>query len=60
LPLAGARESNPAHPPVGIPAEAPTHLRLIVRSRLRKIQCQPDLINALLGQTGLTLGPQPL
>jgi hypothetical protein len=31
----------------------------IVRTRLRQIQRQPDLINALLGQTGLTLDPPP-
>jgi len=31
----------------------------MVRSRLRQIQHQPDLINALLGQTGLTLDPPP-
>ena len=31
----------------------------IVRGRLRQIQRQPDLINALLGQTGLTLDPPP-
>jgi transposase len=34
-------------------------LEVMVRSRLRAIQRQPDLINALLGQTGLTLDPQP-
>ena len=34
-------------------------LEAIVRSRLRTIQRRPDLINALLGQTGLTLDPQP-
>ena len=40
---------------------APTldQLEAIVRSRLRAIQRQPDLINALLGQTGLTLEPPP-
>jgi hypothetical protein len=32
-------------------------LEVIVRSRLRTIQRRPDLINALLGQTGLTLDP---
>jgi putative transposase len=31
----------------------------IVRNRLRRIQHQPALINALLGQTGLSLDPQP-
>jgi transposase len=34
-------------------------LEAIARSRLRTIQRPPDLINALLGQTGLTLGPPP-
>ena len=34
-------------------------LEALVRSRLRKIQRRPDLINALLGQTGLTLEPLP-
>jgi hypothetical protein len=34
-------------------------LEAIVRSRLRQIQRQPELINALLGQTGLTLEPPP-
>jgi len=34
-------------------------LAAIVRARLRNIQRRPDLINALLGQTGLTLDPQP-
>ena len=34
-------------------------LEAIVRSRLRTIQRRPDLINALLGQTGLTLETQP-
>jgi DDE superfamily endonuclease len=34
-------------------------LEAMVRSRLRAIQRQPGLINALLGQTGLTLDPQP-
>ena len=32
-------------------------LETIVRSRLRSIQRRPDLINAFLGQTGLTLDP---
>jgi hypothetical protein len=31
----------------------------MVRSRLRHIQHRPELINALLGQTGLTLEPPP-
>jgi winged helix-turn-helix protein len=36
-----------------------THqLEALVRSRLRKIQRRPDLDNAFLGQTGLTLGTQ--
>ena len=34
-------------------------LEAIVRTRLRNIQRRPDLINALLGQTGLTLDPPP-
>ena len=34
-------------------------LEAMVRSRLRQIQRRPDLINALLGQTGLTLQPPP-
>jgi putative transposase len=34
-------------------------LAAIVRTRLRNIQRRPDLINALLGQTGLTLDPKP-
>ena len=34
-------------------------LEAMVRSRLRAIQRRPDLINALLDQTGLTLDPQP-
>jgi len=34
-------------------------LEAIVRSRLRNIQRRPDLINAFLGQTGLTLDPRP-
>jgi hypothetical protein len=34
-------------------------LEAIVRTRLRTIQRRPGLINALLGQTGLTLDPQP-
>jgi len=34
-------------------------LEAIVRSRLRAIQRRPGLVNALLGQTGLTLDPQP-
>jgi transposase len=34
-------------------------LEAMVRSRLRKIQHRPDLTNALLGQTGLTLQPPP-
>jgi hypothetical protein len=29
------------------------------RSRLRSIQRRPDLINAFLGQTGLSLEPSP-
>ena len=34
-------------------------LEAMVRARLRKIQRRPDLINAFLGQTGLTLETQP-
>jgi len=34
-------------------------LEAMVRSRLRKIQRRPDLINAPLGQTGLSLKPPP-
>jgi putative transposase len=34
-------------------------LEAMVRSRLRNIQRRPDLINAFLGQTGLTLETQP-
>ncbi|HEY0938267.1 MAG TPA: hypothetical protein VGD91_31545, partial [Trebonia sp.] len=34
-------------------------LETLVRSRLRSIQRRPDLINALLGQTGLSLEPSP-
>jgi hypothetical protein len=34
-------------------------LEALVRTRLRAIQHRPDLINALLGQTGLTLDPPP-
>jgi hypothetical protein len=34
-------------------------LEAMVRSRLRQIQRRPDLINALLGQTGLSLEPPP-
>ena len=34
-------------------------LEALVRSRLRAIQRRPDLINALLRQTGLTLDPPP-
>ena len=40
-------------------AATPGQLEAMVRSRLRTIQRRPDLINALLGQTGLTLDPQP-
>jgi hypothetical protein len=34
-------------------------LEVMVRTRLRSIQRRPELINALLGQTGLTLDPPP-
>jgi hypothetical protein len=36
-----------------------TQLEALVRSRLRAIQRRPELINALLGQTGRTLDPPP-
>jgi hypothetical protein len=40
---------------------APTldQLEALVRTRLRSIQRRPELINVLLGQTGLTLNPPP-
>ena len=34
-------------------------LEAMVRSRLRTIQRRPSLINAFLGQTGLSLEPPP-
>jgi DDE superfamily endonuclease len=34
-------------------------LALIVRNRLKRIQYRPGLINGFLGQTGLTLEPEP-
>ena len=34
-------------------------LEALVRGRLRGIQRRPDLINAFLGQTGLSLEPPP-
>jgi len=34
-------------------------LEVMVRCRLRAIQHRPDLINAFLGQIGLTLDPPP-
>jgi hypothetical protein len=34
-------------------------LKAVVHGRLRQIQRQPDLINALLSQTGLALDPPP-
>lgn len=34
-------------------------LEAMVRSRLRSIQRRPGLINAFLGQTGLSLDPPP-
>jgi hypothetical protein len=34
-------------------------LKNVVRTRLRAIQGLADLINAIFGQTGLTLDPQP-
>ena len=41
------------------PARTLGDLEAMVRSRLRTIQRRPELINALLGQTGLTLDPPP-
>jgi transposase len=40
-------------------AATPGQLEALVRSRLRATQRRPDLINAFLGQTGLTLDPPP-
>ena len=40
-------------------ATTPGQLETLVRSRLRAIQRRPGLINALLGQAGLTLEPPP-
>jgi hypothetical protein len=34
-------------------------LTAIVRTRLKRIQYRPALINGFLGQTGLTLEPEP-
>lgn len=34
-------------------------LATIVRNRLKSIQHRPELISAFLGQTGLTLEPEP-
>ena len=34
-------------------------LAAIVRNRLKRIQYRPALINGFLGQTGLTLEPEP-
>jgi transposase len=34
-------------------------LAAIVRNRLKRIQYRPDLISGFLGQTGLTLEPEP-
>jgi transposase len=36
-----------------------SELEAMVRARLRGIQRRPEFINAFLGQTGLTLEPQP-
>jgi DDE superfamily endonuclease len=40
-------------------ARSPDDLAAVMRSRLSRIQRRPALINGLLGQTGLTLEPQP-
>jgi putative transposase len=40
-------------------ARALDELETMVRARLRSIQRRSDLINAFLGQAGLTLEPQP-
>lgn len=40
-------------------ATTPGQLEAMVRSRLRSIQRQHTLIDAFLGQTGLTLDPRP-
>ena len=34
-------------------------LAAIIRTRLKRIQYRPDLINGFLGQTGLSLEPEP-
>ncbi len=34
-------------------------LAATIRSRIRRIQRHPDLITGFLGQTGLTLEPEP-
>jgi hypothetical protein len=31
----------------------------LVKTRLKRIQCRPELHNGFLGQTGLTLQPAP-
>jgi hypothetical protein len=35
------------------------HLAQIVRSRLKRAQYRPDLIDGFLAQTRLSLGPEP-
>lgn len=40
-------------------AHSVDHLAAIVRNRLKRIQCRPDLINGFLAQTGLILDAQP-
>jgi hypothetical protein len=40
-------------------ASTPNQLEALVRSRLRAIQRRPDLINALLSRTEVTLDPPP-
>ena len=35
------------------------HLAAIVKTRLKHIQCRPDLINGFLAQTGLILNAEP-
>jgi hypothetical protein len=51
----GIDESGPGnHAATSLP-----ELEAMVRSKLRRIQRQPDLINAFLGQTGLSLNSRP-
>jgi hypothetical protein len=64
------RPERPGRPGLGQPQDPPQPGRCgstprnsdwltVVRSRLRAIQRRPGLINALLGQTGLSLEPPP-